>query len=424
MPRIDPEILVLLLICGLLIVPRALQRFRIPAPLTCFAFGIWAGISAPQHAHDPTLMLLAALGISSLFLFAGLEVDLEAFARGRGMLLGHLAIRAVTIAAGTWAAMAALSMPWQAAILLTLAVLTPSTGFILDSLETLGLREEERFWIASKAITGELLALSLLFVVLQSDTSAQLARAGGALAALVVALPVGFLLLGRFVVRHAPGSEFSLLVLAGLLAAYVTKSLGAYYLVGAFLAGFSARMLRGRMPALASGDNMHAVKVFASFFMPFYFFSSGMKVPLEALDLKALAAGLGLAVLFLPGRIAFIYGQRRLFMHEDAASSLRVGLALTPTLIFTLVLATILRERYGIRDELFGGLLLYAAISTALPSIVLKRAAEFGAMDAAFGRADGEAGPPAPKREPPADNGREPARVQDPSGVPTGAGDR
>jgi len=25
---------------GLLVIPRALQRFRLPAPLTCFAFGI------------------------------------------------------------------------------------------------------------------------------------------------------------------------------------------------------------------------------------------------------------------------------------------------------------------------------------------------------------------------------------------------
>ena len=30
----------LAVVFGLLVIPRALQRFRLPAPLTCFAFGI------------------------------------------------------------------------------------------------------------------------------------------------------------------------------------------------------------------------------------------------------------------------------------------------------------------------------------------------------------------------------------------------
>lgn len=56
----------------------------------------------------------------------------------------------------------------------------------------------------------------------------------------------------------------------------------------------------------------------------------------------------------------------------DTRSSLRVAAALTPTLIFTLVLATILRERGAISDELFGGLLLYAGLNTMLPSFILR----------------------------------------------------
>jgi hypothetical protein len=50
---------------------------------------------------------------------------------------------------------------------------------------------------------------------------------------------------------------------------------------------------------------------------------------------------------------------------------MRVAAALTPTLIFTLVLATLLRERGAISDEVFGGLLLYAGLNTMLPSFVL-----------------------------------------------------
>ena len=55
-----------------------------------------------------------------------------------------------------------------------------------------------------------------------------------------------------------------------------------------------------------------------------------------------------------------------------AGSQLRVVAALTPTLIFTLVLATILRGRDAISDAQFGGLLLYAGLNTLLPSFVLR----------------------------------------------------
>jgi hypothetical protein len=42
--------------------------------------------------------------------------------------------------------------------------------------------------------------------------------------------------------------------------------------VGAFLVGFIARLLKKRLPLLASDGNLHAIQMFASFFVPFYFF--------------------------------------------------------------------------------------------------------------------------------------------------------
>ncbi|MBL0143538.1 MAG: cation:proton antiporter [Betaproteobacteria bacterium] len=376
----DPEILVLALICGLLVVPRALQRFRIPAPLTCVALGIGASIAASEFREDVTLTLLATLGISSLFLFAGIEIDLKGLWKGKGMLAGHLAIRVASVTTVAWAGVEYLGLGWPEATLLAIALLTPSTGFILESLSRLGLTEEERFWVSNKAISAELVALAVLFGVLQSTSLERLGTASAALAALIVLLPFAYLLLGRLVVPHAPGSEFSLLVMVGLVAAYVTKLLGAYYLVGAFLAGLTARLLRRRMPALSSAANEHAVKVFASFFIPFYFFASGMHVPAEALTWDALGIGLAISAIILPLRVGTVWLHRRLFLRESPESSRRVAVALMPTLIFTLVLAAILRERYGIDDALFGGLLVYAAVSTALPSLLLAGPVDFGML--------------------------------------------
>lgn len=371
------ELVYLGLVLVLLLLPRILQRFRIPAPLTSFAIGLAAGLFVEALGGDPTLALLSTLGISSLFLFAGLEIELEAFHRGRWPLLGHLVLRAVALAAVAWAGVRFLGLSWQAASLLGLALLTPSTGFILDTLGQQGLAEQERFWVAAKAVAGEILALAVLFVVVQSGSAANLAVSSLALLAMLAGLPLLFVLCGRYVLPHAPGSEFSLLVMVGLVAAYLTKQLGVYYLVGAFLAGLVARLLRERMPLLASDDNLRAVRLFASFFVPFYFFHSGTQIPPDAYQWQSLALGLALSAVVLPLRIAVQWLHRRMMFDEDARSSLRVSITLAPTLIFTLVLAGILRERYGIPDTWYGALLVYAFVSTALPSFLKGRALQF-----------------------------------------------
>ncbi|PKO54032.1 MAG: sodium:proton antiporter [Betaproteobacteria bacterium HGW-Betaproteobacteria-20] len=371
--NVTSQLIYLTVIFTLLVIPRALQRFRIPAPLTCFALGISISIVGVEYANDPTLALLATLGISSLFLFAGLEVNIHDLRKGIWLLLGHLFVRCIILAACVWIGTSYFEFSWQVAALLALAALTPSTGFILESLPNMGLNEDEKFWVTNKAIAGELLALLLLFLVLKSDSYESLAVSSAMLFMLAFGLPFLLMLLGRTVIPHAPGSEFSLLVMVGLIAAYVTKELGVYYLVGAFLAGFAARQLREKMPTLASDENLHAVKLFASFFVPFYFFYSGMKVPEGALLWQSLWLGLIITAVVLPLRVLSIILQR-LVVHKDAwKSSLSISLALAPTLIFTLVLATILHERYDISDTLFGGLLVYAALTTMLPALVLNK---------------------------------------------------
>jgi Kef-type K+ transport system membrane component KefB len=323
------------------------------------------------------LTLLSTLGISSLFLFAGLEVDLQSLWRGRWPLLAHLALRSVVVAGATVLAMRYGKYPWNTATLLALALLTPSTGFILESLPSLGLNKDECQWVRLKAIGGEILALLALFIVLQADSIPHLGLSTAAVLAMILGIPLLFRGLVSVIVPYAPGAEFSLLVMVGLIAAYITDYLGVHFLVGAFIAGFVARMLRRRLPGLASDDNLHAIQLFASFFVPFYFFYTGMTVPLAALSLPALKLGMLLSAVVIPIRIAVVWGQRRFLKGESAMASLRVATALTPTLIFTMVLATILRERYRLSDDYFGALLVYAAATTLLPSILLAKPADF-----------------------------------------------
>src|SRR5579862_2775778 len=90
---------------GLLVIPRALQRFRLPAQLTCFIFGIALAGFFHANTDDQVTTVVATLGIASLFLFAGLDVDLRELRRQLPRLTGHLAIRTVFLITFVWLAM-------------------------------------------------------------------------------------------------------------------------------------------------------------------------------------------------------------------------------------------------------------------------------------------------------------------------------
>ena len=376
------ELIYLLLIFGLLVIPRALQRFQLPAPITCLLLGLGAVLMWGERMNDSVIVLLSTLGISSLFLFAGLEVDLSALRKELGRLLVYLTTQIACLVGVAWLGWKYADLGWQAAALVSLALLTPSTGFIVDTLERLGLNADERFWVTSKAIAGELLALAALFVVLQAGDPTQLAISSGAMVLMMVGLPLVFIALGRWVMPHAPGSEFSLLVMVGLVAAYITYSLGVYYLVGAFIAGLVARLLRFRMPLLASDENIHALRLFATFFVPFYFFHAGTEISRDALTWEAAGLGVVLTLVIVPLRIALVWLQRRVMFGEGHKSSLKVSVALAPTLVFTLVMANILHKEFGLSATLFGALILYTTLNTLLPSLVFRTPFDVDLFDA------------------------------------------
>ncbi len=374
--HVSRKVIDLTLIFGLLVVPRALQRFRIPAPLTCFILGIPVAIFFKDVVDDQVLAAVSTLGIASLFLFAGLDVNLPAIRLQLPRLLGHFATRGVFLALVVWIGIRQLHMVWQAGTLLALALFTPSTGFILDTLPLSGLDPEEQSEVSISAVSGEILALLTLFVVSKSSSVSVFAFSSAALVLLIVFTPLFFLALAKYVVPYAPGSEFSLLVMVGVICAVISNALGVHVLLGAFIAGFVAALLKDKMSTVASRENLQAVRLFASFFIPFYFFREGLEVPADALVLKSVLYGLAFSLIVLPLRIVKNSLVCHFFCRRTQRGGLRVAIALTPTLIFTLVIARILRESFHIDDALYGGLLIYAAISTALPSFVLPRLTE------------------------------------------------
>ncbi len=361
----------ILLLFVLFVVPRFLERYRLPTAIGSLALGV-AAAALGLFEHDPTIALLATFGIVALFLFAGLDADIEELRPDIPVLAQHLALWSLSLAAVAALASVGFGLTPRTATLVGLAILTPSTGFILDSLGSFGMTASEQRWTKSKAISTELLSLAIMFAVLQSTSVRQLALSTVALIGLIVVLPPLFRWFAVRVAPFAPRSEFAFLLMVAMVCASATRALGVYYLVGAFLVGLAARQFRTRLPAASSERVLGGVEAFSSVFVPFYFFKAGQGVSAEELDRFALLAGLVL----VGGSVALRLGKTSLHrwvaLREPPAKSLRIGLALLPTLVFTLVVVDLLRSRPEVPPALLGGLVLYTTAVTLLPGLLLR----------------------------------------------------
>jgi Kef-type K+ transport system membrane component KefB len=363
----------IVLLFVLFVIPRALQRFRIPAAITSLVLGALSS-NLGWVDESLTLRLMSTFGIVALFLFAGLEIDADELRKGARTLVQHVVLWSLMFAGVAWATVTLFDVTLRPALLIALALVTPSTGFILSSLASFGLRPEEQFAVKSKAVGSELIALAILFFVLQTESVERFALAVAALAGIVVVIPYAFRAFAANVAPYAPRSEFAFLLMVAVLCAWATRRLGVYYLVGAFIVGVAAQRFRERMPAMSSEKMIDALEAFGSVFIPFYFFGAGMHIHGDQLSLPAFGLGLALLIVVVPLRVAVTALHRKLGLRETLTDARRIGVALVPTLVFTLVLVEILRTQYAIDGVLLGALVLYTVLNTLAPSLILRAA--------------------------------------------------
>ncbi len=82
--------------------------------------------------------------------------------------------------------------------------------------------------------------------------------------------------------------------------------------------------------------------------------------------------GLLFVAIVVPLRVVVAALFRHAVLHETLKDATRVGFSLVPTLVFTLVLADILRERYALPSHLLGALVVFTLVNTALPGAFLR----------------------------------------------------
>ena len=95
-------------------------------------------------------------------------------------------------------------------------------------------------------------------------------------------------------------------------------------------------------------------------------------MPSQIITLDALNIVLLILAITLPIKILSVVIQRRFSFIENWRDSFAIAISLTPTLIFGMVLADILKERFGLSDSLYVGLIIYSLLTTIVSQILLR----------------------------------------------------
>ena len=367
------EVRNLLLFAVVLLVPKILLRYRIPVGLSALGIGIITSLSTDWFQNDELLLMLSRLGITSLFLFAGMEVDTEDLKKNASAISKHLVKATAIIFVSALLCIHFLDLTFRPALILALGLLTPSTGFILNSLKASNFKEQEEYWIRTKAIAKEIVAIALLFLALQSQSWEQLLSSTAVILAMILLLPTIFRFFLKRIAPYAQDSEVAFLVLIALVCGVITMKIGAYYLVGAFIVGMTAGRFKHFMGNTESANTLQSLASFFTVFIPFYFYKAGLGFSEDLFTVDGLLVGVVFLIVFIPLRVLSVFSTFHFFLKDFWEDRWPIAMNLLPTLIFGLVVAGILQEDFGVSPYIISGLVIYTIVSSIIPTFFNKK---------------------------------------------------
>jgi len=367
---LSQDLIYLALFSLVLIFPKMLLRFKIPSGITALLIGCVAAYFDPDLKSDQLFRFLSQIGITSLFVFAGLEVEWEELKEDKKYFAGYIVFWTIALMIIAFGFFKLLKFPFQEALIYSLGIFTPSAGFIINSLHSFKVNQDQEYWIKSKAISKEITAILLLFLALQSGNLKSLGLSVLFYAGLFIILPWIFKYFFKFISPYAPNLEVPFLVVLSLISGVISKELGAYYLVGAFAVGLIASKFKKQIFKDDEESFFGSLSSFFNVFLPFYFFFAGLKIKVGDLTLEPLTSALILFVIFVPLRIWIIRVSVKRIKDDIDRNSYSISLSLMPTLIFGLVIAGILKDR-GILDQKYiFSLIIYTLLTSILPVII------------------------------------------------------
>lgn len=362
-----------ILIAAILLIPKVLMRYGVPSGITAICLGVATGMGVEWFEGSQTLYILSTLGITSLFLFAGMEVEVPVLRKNYKFLLKSIGLSLFLIMITTVAIDYYFRLGTKASIVLALGLTTPSTGFILSSVHGYDLTNEVKDWIRNKSIAAEIVAILILFFTLQSESLDKLLLSLAVIVGMILILPYVFKVFLKKIAPFAPDSEMTFLILIAFFCGIITREIGTYYLIGAFIVGMVASQFHHfDENEQSTGKLLYSLQLFFGFFVPFYFFRAGHTISSMDFDWSGLAFGIGFLLIFIPLRYFTSFLPMRYLLNLGEREHRDVSISLLPTLIFGVVIALILKDE-GVRNDAIVGLVIYTVISSIVPALLIKR---------------------------------------------------
>lgn len=370
---IDNPVAVFAILMGVfLLVPLVAARLRVPAIVALILAGALLGENAlAVLERDRAMVLLGTVGLLYIMFLAGLEIDLERFARYRNhsLVFGALTFFVPQVV-GTVLAYALLGFGFAAAVLLA-SMFASHTLVSYPIASRLGITKDDAVTttIGGTLITdtAALLVLAVVTKSHQGDLDAGFwVRLVVSLAIYVAAVLKGLPALGRWFFRNVPsegGRDFCFVLGAVFAAAFLAEVAGVEPIIGAFLAGLSLNRLIPEHGPLMS--RIHFMG--EALFIPMFLVSVGMLVDARVLagDARALTVAGFMVVAVIATKLVAADATRRLLGYTREQGLLIFGLSVNQAA------ATLAAVFVGYRIGLFDEAVLNGAVLMILASCLI-----------------------------------------------------
>jgi Kef-type K+ transport system membrane component KefB len=373
----------LVLLAGVLIARLSadrLARWAVPAIVLELFVGVLLGNTVLPFAAVAPFSGLTELGVLTLFFQVGVEVRGDLLSSRRGAILRTVALSALMPLLAWWPLRGGFGLS-PAATLLTLAALSATgTGVTLRLLsQRRALASPSGRLLVGVSVLDDLPAIALLtLATLTGGTVGAVASPLGVPLGLAAAA-LSWWGAGCWAWHRPerPQSPLALLILL-ISSAWVGQISGLTSLLGALWAGVLLSRLRGSGerdvggPAAEAAPE-HTFALITEVFLPLYFISVGMRLPLAALqDPRAwsLAAVLTVLALLSKAACALGVGPRDVAAGVDRRA---VVFGLVPRGLPGLVFATTAREAGVISATEFSAVVAMVAITTVIGLLLLDR---------------------------------------------------
>jgi Kef-type K+ transport system membrane component KefB len=362
----------------LFFLPKVVNRLtKIPDSLTELILGIILGITISSFFFsDDMITILSTIGIVTLFVFSGMDVDTTFIVKNKKFFIEHIILHVLIFMAVGWAIQLYLHLSFQIAFLISLALTTPSASFILSSIKNI--KKERKQWIESKALAGEIAGLTLMVILLSLSDIKMLLLSLVTLVLLITLLTYGLKFLYKKVFCKLIGTEFSFIFVVAMISAFITEYVGVHFLVGAFVAGFVAKRFISDIVKDECYEHvsehfgkqlMIGFGFFALIFAPFYFFSVGLKIKSSMFVYDTLILAIFLCVVIVLIRVGIMSVHRIIRIKEKISTAIDINAMCIPTLVFTFVITEILVKQFQIDTVIYSVLMLYGVFTALIGTV-------------------------------------------------------